>query len=267
MFRIIISCLCFLGATIGMHAQNPLNDYKYIVIPNQFDFLSGKDRFQINSLTKFLFNKNGYKAYLEDDQLPEDLFKDRCLAAYADVNKVKGGFLKTQLQIELKDCRGNIILTSDVGRTKEKNYDKAYNLAVRAAFISIAELGYTYQPKDQPPPKIEQSVTPNLNEPIEPVVVIEDPKIPETKAQAETVKPQYEMILETKEVLYAQKFDNGYQLVNAEPRIVMVLLNTSEKDKFSVKDKEAMVYKKDGKWIYVQTDNGEKTETIINIKF
>lgn len=249
-------------------AQKNLNTYKYIIIPSQFEFLKGKDQFQINSLTKFLFNKNGFKALLEDDKLPDDLFRNRCMAAYADVIKVKGGFLRTRLQIEIKDCYGSIIFISGLGSTKEKDFKKAYNIAVREAFESVAALGYTYQPvtmQKEQPSKVENTKLKSS------IVKVTEPLATEIVKSAETttvdISADATPLAETKEVLYAQAINGGYQLVNAEPRIVMVLLNTETKEVFKVKDKEATVFKMDNKWIYSEKDGEQKIQSVLNIKF
>lgn len=247
-------------------SQSVLNQYKYIVIPNQFDFLKGRDQFQINALTKFLFNKNGFKALLDDDKLPEDLFKDRCLAAYANVVKLKGGFLKTRLQIEIEDCYGKMLYISEIGSTKEKLYEKAYNIAVRRAFESVAALGYKYQPVDSKPAKPvadkknivtnnELITKPESNE----IIKISEPE--------DSSKNNEQLKLESDNILYAQKIDGGYQLVNAEPKIVMILLSTAAENVFSVKGKDAVVIKKDGLWIYSENDGETKIERNLTIKF
>ena len=38
-------------------AQKNINNYKYIIVPKSYGFLGDEDKFQLNSLTKFLFNK------------------------------------------------------------------------------------------------------------------------------------------------------------------------------------------------------------------
>ncbi|MBT8377004.1 MAG: hypothetical protein KJO22_09060, partial [Bacteroidia bacterium] len=248
-FRLIIGIL-IIASCQNIFSQSALNQYKYIVIPNQFDFLKGRDQFQINSLTKFLFNKNGFKALLDDDKFPEDLFNDRCLAAYANVLKVKGGFLRTKLQIEIKDCYGEVLYVSEIGSTKEKLYEKAYNIAVRKAFESVNALGYNYKPKESKPEKqvVKKKNIVTNNE------VISKPKNTEIiKAEKPTgVTQKVELIKndEIKEVLYAQEIEGGFQLVDSEPKVVMILLKTAAENVFTVKGKDAVVFKKGDQWIY-----------------
>ena len=132
-------------------AQTSINDYKYIIVPKQFEFQKSEEQFQLNSLTKFLFNKYGYTAVLEDETFPDDLNENLCLGLTSEVRKVKGGFLKTKVQIDLKDCKGNVVISSQVGDTKEKEYAKAYNLAIREAFQTFQFMDYKYVPNETIP--------------------------------------------------------------------------------------------------------------------
>ena len=69
------------------------------------------------------------------------------------------------------------------------------------------------------------------------------------------------------QIYYAQKNENGFQLVDSEPKIVMILLKTAADNVFTVKGKDAIVFKKDDKWIYSEhSDNGE-IKKVLNIKF
>ncbi len=130
-----------------LEAQDQLNNYKYIIIPESYDFTQGKDNYQLNSLTKFLFNREGYEAFIISDSLPQDLFNNRCLALSADAEKLKSGLFKTEIQIHLKDCYGRLIFSSKVGSSKQKDFGKAYTEGLRRAFESFEEFDYQYQPK------------------------------------------------------------------------------------------------------------------------
>ncbi|MEZ4793569.1 MAG: hypothetical protein R2783_08945 [Gelidibacter sp.] len=273
-------------------SQNSVNDYKYIVVPSQFEFLKEKDQYEINSLTKFLFNKYGYTAYLQDEDLPSDLYYNRCLGLVADVVK-ENAFLKTKLRIDLKDCDGKVIMSSQVGETREKEYAKAYNLALREAFETFQNMAYAYQPNEailyRATPhasvndgtkeqeeiarlkneikslKEDKTETTAIGKPMEKVNVAEE-TMNENKPNKET---QLIKVSEnpTSEVLYAQAIDNGFQVVDSTPKVVMVLFATAAKDVFLVKDQNAIVFKKENLWIYSENDGKGVKERILNIKF
>ena len=52
------------------------------------------------------------------------------------------------MNVILKGCNDQVLYTSDLGESREKEFQKAYTEAVRAAFKSIATLDYKYEPKE-----------------------------------------------------------------------------------------------------------------------
>src|SRR5690606_22772405 len=103
-----------------------------VVVPERFEFLKTKDRYQINSMMKFYFEKSGFNAYLADSA-PN---ANRCDGLYADLEELKALF-GTKLQLVLKDCNDNEIYRGQEGRSKYKEYDKSYQDALRKAFVSL----------------------------------------------------------------------------------------------------------------------------------
>jgi len=273
-------------------SQEIINNYKYVIVPTSYSFLNEVDKYQLNSLTKFLFNKYGYTAFLQTDDLPQDLKDNRCLGMYADVIEDKGLF-KTKLRIDLKDCGGNLIMSSQVGETREKEYAKAFNIALRGAFETYQNLDYKYVPSKssatktvENPVKSESTLekekeiellkaeVKSLKEEKEmkaevvetPKVEIEQPQVmkePEVKVKETKV----EFVEEAKDVLYAQPIQNGFQVVDTTPKIVMVLLETPQSNVFIVKDQNAMVYLENGSWFISKNEDGKVTVEALNIKF
>ena len=141
-----------------------LNSYKYVIIPEEYDFTKEPDQFQLNSLTEFLFEKYGFQAYMENEELPEDLKRDRCNALFADVENESGLFV-TKLVVVLKDCQNKKVFVSEEGRSREKDFKTAYQEALRDAFVSIAALNYNYQPSNTMEENIvEVSAVPSIQE-------------------------------------------------------------------------------------------------------
>ncbi len=286
MKKLIQFIIVLLLVQSSVFGQSNLNDFKYILIPKQYDFQRSDDQYQLNSLTKFLFNKYGFEAYFENEDIPSDVSQDRCLALRADLKKLKG-FLITRLQFELQDCNGNIVSASKVGETKVKQYDKAYNIALRQAFETYQNANYSYQPKTKATPvvvtsnKVEDAVVTTSESTSEvKEEVIEDVKsevetksmnTAESKASEvqETVKvqPDPEPIKEVDKSWYASPIDNGYKVLDANKSTVMTLLYSGATDVYMVKDKNAIVFKKDGYWMYSSNDgNGIKVNRI-DLKF
>ncbi|WP_299129562.1 hypothetical protein [uncultured Winogradskyella sp.] len=257
MFKNVIT---FILLSIGLitFGQNEVNNYKYVIVPKSFDFTKGEDQYQLNSIAKFLFNKYGFIAYFEGEDYPKDLRLNSCLALEADVYEVKGGFLKTKLEIALKNCNDKIVVTSKVGESKLKNYGKAYNQALRDAFITFKNSNYKYTPVNDADIELT-AVSPSENETIsEPLERATNPKIDQQELVAN---------FNSETIYYAQPIENGYQLIDSEPKIIMILLKTSAPDIFMVKDKNAMVIKKNNQWLFTENQGDKLIEKRLNIKF
>lgn len=135
--KLIFACLFFFTVFIqGFSQGERLNDFSFIVVPQQFDFQYEVDQYQLNSLLKYLFNKNGFHAFF-DTELPD---VRRCDGLRAEVIGTPG-FVWTELVIKIKDCDGILLYQTAVGKSKLKEYNKAYTEALRQAFESIEVLG------------------------------------------------------------------------------------------------------------------------------
>lgn len=124
---------CFISEGFS---QKSLSDYSYVVVPEKFDFVNEVDKYQLNSLTRFLFNKHGFHAYF-DIELPD---VRRCDGLYAVVEG-RPAMIRTKVTVILKDCYGTEVYRSEVGTSKIKAYNKTYTAALREAFLSIEALG------------------------------------------------------------------------------------------------------------------------------
>lgn len=265
MFNKIIIALSFILASSYGLAQKDINNYKYIIVPKSYEFSKTDDQYQLNSLLKFLFNKYGYEAYFIDE-LTEDLKKEGCLALTSQVSNEKKGMFKTKLEIILKDCYGNEVMTSKVGESRVKDFKKAHTEALRDAFETFKNFDYNYVAQAEVTERLKTD-----KELKKEVTKIEDKKevvLIETDKKKKVIDEVSASPKDTKlNLYYAQEITNGFQLVNSEPRVVMILFNTSAKEVFIVKDKNAIVYKKEGKWFYSENDGTVSLDKELNIKF
>lgn len=124
-------------------AQKSVNSYKYVLVPKYYEFLKAPDQYQLNSLTKFLFDKAGFTTLFNDEVYPQELAANSCLALKVVVDKSPGMFT-TKLRISMLDCHNIVVYSTQEGRSKEKQYKKAYHEALRRAFEEIKELNYSY---------------------------------------------------------------------------------------------------------------------------
>lgn len=268
-------------------AQTNINDYKYVIVPNTFDFLKEPDQYRLNTLTKLLFEKHGFTAIMEKDTFPDEAISNGCLALHADVLKESGVF-NSKLKVELKDCQNNIVFVTNIGKSKEKNYEVAYNLALREAFKSFDTFKYQYkenetilsygkkdaqESKDEIEKlKEEIKILKEEKEVVAEVVVKEVVAVKKEEIKEEVNK---EIIAEkpVKEetengnVLYAQKMENGYQLVDSTPKVVYKIKKTGMQNVYLVEGKDAILYQLNNNWVLEYYDNGKLQTKTLTIKF
>ena len=182
-----------------------VNDYQYVMVPSKFDFLKKPDEFRLNTLLKLLMEKYGFKAYLDSDAVPFELVNNACSKLNANVES-SGNFIRTKLVITLKDCNNKVLFTSAVGQSKEKDWGKAYNEALRQAAFSMESLHYKY--------------------------ILSNTKMSSEENQTVILENTFDKT-ESENTLFAQPIANGFQLVDNTPKIIMKIYKTSNPKTFT----------------------------------
>ena len=135
----------FLVFSAVASAQN-INQYKYVVVPESYEFLGETNEYQLNALTKFLLEKYGFNTLMKSEDRPQQLQANPCLALNTKVINNSGLFV-TKLVIQLSDCNQNVVFKSKEGRSRDKDYKTAYQAALRDAFTSLDSLDYKFSEK------------------------------------------------------------------------------------------------------------------------
>ena len=143
MIKNILSLSVFILLTNVLFAQNTLDAYKYVIVPDKFDAFKEADKYQLNSLTKFLFEKYGFQTLSEKTAYPSEVINNPCLAVTAKFNDHSSMFT-TKVNVDLIDCYNKVVFSTDIGKSKIKEYKLSYHEALRNTFISIKELNYSY---------------------------------------------------------------------------------------------------------------------------
>lgn len=220
--------------TVSSFAQN-VNDYKYIVLPAKFSFLKEANKYNLNSLTKGVFERQGYEVYYENDTFPQELAENRCKALYGDMKENSNMFI-TKIKVELKDCRNQVVYVSAEGTSREKDYATAYIQSFREVGKSIALLRSTAKDAD-----------------------VESQKASKTEVEAEAKSP----------LLFAQPSANGFQLVDSTPKVVMRLFKSSVTN-FYMAQKEnlqGVVFNKNNQWYFEYYQEDKLVSEKVEIKF
>ena len=251
MHRFRVTILLVFTSLILEGQEINLDKYKYIIVSDKFHFVKEVDGYQTSSLTKFLLEKKGFQVFLSNENFPDELSQNKCNnTLFADV-KDESDFLTIKSIIVLNDCKGKNIYTSKVGKSKLKEYKKAYQASIRSAFDSMTDFIYSNKPSEK------SLITPEITI-IDKIVVTPDP-VSQKKEVVKEILPS--------ENLYAQPIPNGFQLVNTTPEVVYVLLKTGVKDIFLLKDKMGIVYKSAEKWFVEFYQNEMLVTKELKVKF
>ncbi|MDV6168302.1 hypothetical protein R1T16_07680 [Flavobacterium sp. DG1-102-2] len=227
----------------GLGFAQSLNDYQYIIVPAKFEWLKEENKFNLNALTKMMFEKQGFQVFYPTDKLPDELALDRCKSLYANVEN-ESNLLTTALTITINTCDGKNVFTSLKGKSKEKTYQKAYYEALREASQSVKQINYKYSGKSTV--AVKQSA---------PVAAGQQAATPVT--------------VNNDNALFAQPIANGYQLVDSTPMIVLKIYKTSQQDSYTAvsENKNGVVFKRGNDWIFEYYQNDKLVSEKLNIKF
>jgi len=233
------------------YAQS-VNDYKAVIIPLQYKFLKSENQYRLNTATKFNLTKAGFVSFYKNEDLTAN-YSDRCSLLYADVEK-EGGFLTTKLFFILKDCNDKVIFKSNVGKSKEKNFQLAYMEALNEAFQSVYGLRYKYSEVSA---KSESTV---IQQKVVPTVA---------KTQVQNTVQTFNADLKDSNLLYAQATPTGFQLIDSTPKVVMKLMKTSQPNSFiAIRDSvQGSLILKDNHWYFEYYQNDELISEKVAVKF
>ena len=232
------SIVIFFIFKTSLAAQTDLNQYKYVSVPDRFDFMKTNDQYQISSLTQFLLNKKGFNVLESIENYPSDLASNSCLLLDMNIEKIKG-FLKTKLEVQFINCKKEVVFRSAIGISKEKDFKMAYHQALRAAFDSIEGLNYNY----------EASATIDISAPIEtstaviPKPIVQTPSAPVVDASVDSVdSPEL-----PKTLIVSTAY--GYDITDANGSVLYSIHPTMEEGIFIIDKLPGIAYKRGKRWV------------------
>jgi hypothetical protein len=141
--KYIVIFIFSLSLQFSFGQTKSLNAYEYVIVPMQFNFQSESNQYSLNILARVLFQEEGFKVYMDQEEKPLALRLDPCKSLRADVID-EGGFLTTKVKVLLIDCSGNTVYETNVGVSRIKDFDKSYKDAFRNAFESFSTANYIY---------------------------------------------------------------------------------------------------------------------------
>jgi len=221
-----------------------INDYKYAIVPSKFTFLKEKDQYRLNTLTKLLMEKYGFVTFFDTDILPTEVAENNCNKIFVEVQS-NGSLFMTKMSVVLKDCKNNILFTSVEGKSREKEYQTSYNQALREAFNSFEKLGYKYIGN------VNSNVNTNENNNVKVSNLIDDNKI------------AIDLFL------FAQPVENGFQLIDSSPKVIMKIYKTSSSICFIANKNniQGVLISKDNQWFFEYISNSKLVSEKVEVKF
>ena len=234
MKKLLLLLVLFL--TVNAFSQN-VNDYEYVIVPTKFSFLKVNDKYRLNTNSRLLLQKYGFKSFFSSDSIPLEIANNNCKKLYFDLVE-DNNLLITKIKIVLKDCREKFIFESDFGTSKEKELEIAYNKALREAGKSFDKLNYKYNGKNNP------SIT---QEPSKKIV---------SEINSETL-------------YFAQPIPNGFQVIDNDTKVIMKLYTTSKKNVFlGIRGAiNGVVISKENQWFFEYYEGDKLVSESWNLKF
>jgi hypothetical protein len=228
-----------------------INDYSAVIIPVRYDFLKTENQYRLCTLTKVNLKKAGFEAFYANESIPKE-YSDRCSLLTIDVSK-DSGFLITKLFVTFKDCNGKEIYRSELGKSREKDYEVAYTAALNQAFESVNALHYKYNGTVA---ENNQKITSS------PQVVPVVPVAVAVNVPSSTTEPDGT-------VLFAQPIKNGFQLVDTTPKVVMKAFKTTNPSIYlaSKGDVQGTLVLKDNQWYFEYYEKDTLMSEKISVKF
>ena len=220
--------------------------YKYIIIPSQFSFFNEANKYGLSELTKSFFQSEGYEVYYDNEKLPNDLMKNRCLALFANAFESNTMFM-TKIHFELKDCTTNTMLKSQLATSREKEYKTAYTKTFREALSSL-----------------KGKINFKNVDAIEKIEVVETPKEVDVVSKNEIISNSV-----ASNTLFAIPMVNGYKLVNDKPETIFILKKTSA-DNIVIAQKDSksgVLMKKSSGWFFEYYEGDKLFSEKVEVKF
>ncbi len=233
--------IIFLLFLFGINSlSQSVYDYKAVIIPLKYDFQKEQNQFRLQTLIKINLQKSGFQAFYSNEAIPNEM-NDRCKLLTLDLIK-ESSFLITKLFIVFRDCSGVEIFKSEAGKSREKEFDKAYKEALENAFKSLETKS------------VSQTTLPN--EVVKSSINLEIGNSNLTKNKESNL-------------LYAQATSNGFQLIDSLPKVVMKIYKTSNPTIFiAVKENtQGILIAKENNWFFEYYQNEQLVSEKVEVKF
>jgi hypothetical protein len=256
-----------------------VNDFQGVVIPLKYGVQKFDNQYRLQTISKIELQKAGFVAFYANESMLAN-YPNRCNLLYIEI-KEENTFIFTKLAILLKDCNSTIIFTSQLGKSKDKQFDVAYAAALQQAFLDIQSLKYQYNDTSTLKSKVA----------VNPQQILSATELSSTSnssaTQEESSKPSSDSLvnrivsvvrIDTMNTnatdpniteLYAQPTTYGYQLIDNEPKVVMKLYKTSNPSSYTATREaiQGVLVAKENLWFFEYYRNDQLISEQVKVKF
>ncbi len=234
--------LILLLMSIFGFSQSPLNSYNKAIIPSKFSFQKQDNEYRINSTIKAFLIEKGFEAYLSNETMPKGFLDYNCNKIYIDVVEQNSIFL-TKIKIQFKDCRDNVLFSTDLASSNEKEYAKAYNITLLESLKSFEKANYNYSG---------------------------DSYLDEENNKKKNIEEEREVVsLEKKSVRNSDSIElMAFKVINLLNQQELVLFKTSQPDVFLsiYNNKNGVVIYADGNWFFESIQDNKIVSEKLKLK-
>lgn len=194
--------------------------YKYAIVPLKFAFQKTENQYNLNNNCKSMLQSYNLITYLENE-IPDNL--DLCNALKLNV-KENNSMLATKFTLELLDCKNKVVYISKEGISREKEYKKSFNEALRNASLTLKEFDF-FKKND-----FKNNTNIIVSEPKIEKVIVNEIKKPQIEAKIKDINTTEKTTYKLVENI------NGYELINNNKELILKLLKTSNPSIFIIND-------------------------------
>jgi len=100
-----------------------------ILISRKYEFQKSDNSYNLNNMFKGILSSS-CNVYFENDELPIEIGQNKC-NAYSGFLVENSNMFTTKMKFVIKDCQNNVVFESAEMKSKEKDYQLAYNEVMR----------------------------------------------------------------------------------------------------------------------------------------
>lgn len=133
----------------------------YLVLPKQFSFQRSENQYRINSLSKHLLIEQGFQVIWSDELETHSTIQPKNIIKVDLENR--SNLMVTKVKFIFKDALGKTIFTTKEGKSRQKDFTKAFNEAVKWALNDLRG-GFKPQCEGENESLQPENINPNLPE-------------------------------------------------------------------------------------------------------